>query len=207
MRIMNSANHRSALQEHHRLWRDDSRLLRRAIVLILWLFFTVSGTLGQQKPSEPQVEAAYLYNFGRFIEWPDTSAATAHSFTICVLGQDPFGPVLDATVSGETIGAKRVVARRISSPQDSLNCQILFLGSSESTRVTNILEFLSKNAVLTVSEIPEFSQRGGMVQFVREGNRVRFEVNLTATQKAGLSPSSELLKVATSVRRSPAPGD
>jgi hypothetical protein len=66
---------------------------------------------------------------------------------------------------------------------------------------------LNKNAVLTVSDIPQFSQRQGMIQFVMEENRIRFEVNLTATQQAGLALSSELLKVATVVRKSPQPGD
>ena len=197
----------AAFDKPRRLRRDQSPLLRLTIIAVSCMVFAVSSALAQQKPSEYQVEAAYLSNFGRFVEWPTNPTAPAHSFTICVLGHDPFGPILDATVSGETIGSKSVVARRISSAEDSANCQILFLSSSESARVTKILESLDKVAVLTVSDIPEFSQRGGMVQFVREGSRVRFEVNLTATQKAGLSPSSELLKVATNVRRSPAPAD
>ena len=65
------------------------------------------------------MRAAYLYNFGRFVEWP-AKVATAQnsSFTICVLGEDPFGHALDATLAGETIGNQKVAARRISSPQD-----------------------------------------------------------------------------------------
>ena len=87
------------------------------------------------------------------------------------------------------------------------DCQILFISSSEANRLNKIIEALDKNAVLTVSDIPEFSQRRGMIQFVLEENRIRFEVNLTATQRAGLTLSSELLKVATVVRRNPQPGD
>jgi hypothetical protein len=87
------------------------------------------------------------------------------------------------------------------------DCQILFISSSEANRLSKIIEALNKNAVLTVSDIPQFSQRQGMIQFVMEENRIRFEVNLTATQRAGLTLSSELLKVATAVRKSPQPGD
>ncbi len=94
-----------------------------------------------------------------------------------------------------------MVAKRISSPQESVSCQILFVGSTEGNRVGKIIDILDKQAVLTVSDMPEFSQRGGMIQFVLEGNRVRFEVNLAATQRAHLTLSSELLKVATTVRR------
>jgi len=154
------------------------------------------------KATDYQVKAAYLYNFGRFVEWPSEAAATkANAFTVCILGQDPFGAHLDTILAGETIGGRHVVAKRISSPQESVRCQILFVGSTEGNRLGNIIDILDKEAVLTVSDMAEFSQRGGMIQFVPEGNRVRFEVNLAATQRAHLTLSSELLKVATSVRR------
>ena len=83
----------------------------------------------------------------------------------------------------------------------SADCQILFISSSEVTRLNKIIEALDKSAVLTVSDIPQFSRHRGMIQFVSEENRIRFEVNLTATQRAGLTLSSELLKVATTVRK------
>ena len=137
----------------------------------------------------------------------EVTTAQTGAFTICVLGEDPFGQALDATLAGETIGNQRVAARRISSPQMSGDCQILFISSSEANRLNRIIEALDKSAVLTVSDIPQFSQRGGMIQFVLEENRIRFEVNLAATQRAGLTLSSELLKVATVVRKNPHPGD
>jgi YfiR/HmsC-like len=160
------------------------------------------------KPTDYDVKAAYLYNFGHFVEWPvNVTTAKNESFTVCVLGQDPFGPVLDAALVGETIAGKRVAAKRISTPQESGNCQILFMASAEEGRIKQIMETLNKQAVLTVSDMPRFSQRGGMIQFVLEGNRVRFEVNLTAVQQAGLSLSSDLLKVAAAVRRNSPSGD
>ncbi len=186
------------------MWRDHSCRLRRMIVAVTGLLFAVSSVLAEQKPNEYQVEAAYLYNFGRFVEWPAKGTTTkSDAFTICVLGEDPFGQALDATFAGATIENKSVVARRISSPNDSTDCQILFLSSSEANRLNKIIESLNKTAILTVSDMPQFSKRGGMIQFVLEGSRVRFEVNLSATQKAGLTLSSELLKVATVVRRNP----
>lgn len=159
------------------------------------------------KPTDYQVKAAYLYNFGRFVEWPSKAAAQKDSFTVCVLGQDPFGPALDTTLAGETIGGKHVVAKRIAAPEDSESCQILFLSSAESGRLKKIIEALDKEAILTVSDMPKFSQHGGMIQFVLDGNRIRFEVNLAATQHAGLTLSSELLKVAAAVRTSATTGD
>jgi hypothetical protein len=206
---MKRYSHRAALpQEYGRLSRDRGILLQRTIAVVMWLLFVGSSALGQQKPTEYQVEAAYLYNFGRFIEWPAKGTTTqTGGFTICVLGDDPFGQALDATLAGETIGSQKVAARRISSPQMSGDCQILFISSSEANRLDKIIDALDKNAVLTVSDIAQFAQRRGMIQFVLEENRIRFEVNLTAAQRAGLALSSELLKVATVVRKSPQPGD
>jgi hypothetical protein len=197
----------AASQEYGRLSRDRGVLLQCTIAAVVYLLFTWSSALGQQKPSEYQVEAAYLYNFGRFVEWPAKGTNAPGSFTICVLGEDPFGQALDAALAGEAIGNQRVIARRISSPQMSVDCQILFISSSEANRLNKIIEALNKSPVLTVSNIPQFSERRGMIQFVLEENRIRFEVNLTATQRAGLTLSSDLLKVATVVRKNPQPGD
>jgi hypothetical protein len=134
------------------------------------------------------------------VEWP-AAAAKEDSFAICVLGQDPFGQALDATLAGEAIEGKPVVARRISNPVDSVNCRILFISASEAIRLKEILAAIDKSAALTVSDMPEFSRRGGMIQFVLDGSRVRFEVNLSTARDAGLTLSSELLKVAVEVRR------
>jgi hypothetical protein len=175
-----------------------------AAVILVWTLVAVPCLWAQgPKPTDYDVKAAYLYNFGRFVEWPDSAATKSDSFNVCVLGQDPFGPALDATLAGETIGGKNVTARRISSPQEAVNCRILFMSSEEGSRLSKIMEALDRGSVLTVSDMPQFSQRGGMIQFVLEGKKVRFEVNLTAVQRAGLTLSSELLKVATTVRRNP----
>jgi hypothetical protein len=176
---------------------------------VAWVLIAVPCLPAQSsKPTDYDVKAAYLYNFGHFVEWPaNVASAQTESFTVCVLGQDPFGPVLDATLAGETIAGKRVAAKRISTLDESGSCQILFLSSAEEARLNTIIKALSRQAVLTVSDMPEFAKRGGMIQFVLEGKRVRFEVNLAAVQHAGLSVSSELLKVATTVRRNSSSGD
>jgi len=192
-----------------RVPRDQARwpVLRFGLLLstvaAAWTFLAIPALQAQNpRPTDYEVKAAYLYNFGRFVEWPGkVAAAQSGSFTVCVLGQDPFGPRLDATLAGETIGGKTIVAKRISSAEESDNCQIIFLSLADDSRLNKIIADLDKKAVLTVSDMPQFIKRGGMIQFVAEGKKVRFEVNLTATQHAGLTLSSELLKVATAVRK------
>jgi hypothetical protein len=162
----------------------------------------------QARPAEYAVKATYLYNFAKFVQWPSQVAAVKDDpFAICVLGQDPFGSALDATLAGETIAGKAVVAKRISKPQDGMDCRIVFISSSEQSRLRETLVTLDKTGVLTVSDMPDFSRRGGMIQFVLDGSRVRFEINLATASGAGLTLSSELLKVASVVRRNLEPGD
>ncbi len=189
-------------------WRShDPRPWLTAVALALTLLAVPCLRAQASRPTDYDVKAAYLYNFGRFVEWPASVTSNSDSFTVCVLGQDPFGPALDATLAGETIGGKSVTAKRISTPQEAARCHILFMSSAEDSRLSKIIEALDKEAVLTVSDMPKFSQRGGMIQFVLEGKKVRFEVNLGAVQHAGLTLSSELLKVATTVRRNSSTGD
>lgn len=183
---------------------------RQALALAGSVALLLVPALQAQKagPSEYQVKAAYLYNFGRFIEWPNKAGApNADPFGVCVLGQDPFGQSLDAVLAGETIHGASAVAARISKPKDAVNCRILFISSSEAGQLKQILEALEGTGVLTVSDLPQFSERGGMVQFVLEGKKVRFEVNLTPVEHAHLALSSQLLKVAVNLRRSDRMGD
>ena len=194
---------------------DVLQCTRRPCRLSQFMVLVVAGVLvgasclhaQQANPTEYEVKAAYLYNFGKFVEWPAKVTTASEFFSICVLGEDPFGSTFDATIAGESINGKRVVVKRITKPQDAVSCRILFISSSEEGRLQEILATLDKTSVLTVSDLSQFTRRGGMIRFVMDANRVRFEVNLTTAEHAGLTLSSQLLKVAISVRRGSQAGD
>ncbi len=177
------------------IWRNAHALRSRA-ALVLAVVCLLSG-YGRAQHTEYEVKAVYLYQFGRFVHWPDTSG---NNFPICVLGYDPFGPVLDSTVDGESLEGKKLSVRRVSSAQQAADCRILFVSSSEQHRLESIFSALSDKPVLTVSDIGGFCDRGGMIQFVLEGERVRFEVNRAAAERVGLTFSSDLLRVAMLVK-------
>lgn len=182
------------------------RLVAAVAVCVLLFPCILNGQ--KTKATEYDVKAAYLFNFARFAEWQAGSpAARNDTFAICVLGQDPFGAALDAVVAGEIIAGKSVVARRVTKPREAVNCRVLFISSSEESRLLEILGALDGACVLTVSDMPQFSRRGGMIQFVADSNKVRFEINLANAGAAGLTLSSELLKVAVTVIRNSQPGD
>ena len=177
------------------------KVLIRGVIAIPWLCFAAAPAVCQvDKPSEDQVKAAYLYNFGRYVKWPPIAATDqARSFTICVFNEDPFGATLDAVLSRQALNGKPVVIKRIAKPQDASGCRIAFIHVAQSDRLQDMLASLNQNSVLTVSDMPDFLHQGGMVQFVLHDERVRFEINLTTTTSARLTMSSELLKVASAV--------
>jgi hypothetical protein len=161
----------------------------------------------KSRPGEYDVKAAYLFNFGRFVSWPDQGSVNNGVFPICVLGQDPFGRALDNMLTGEKINGAEVTIRRLQRPEEALNCRLLFISASEDSRLQAILQVLGKSPVLTVSDLPNFTRHGGMIQFVLEDERVRFSVNLAAAENSGLVLSSQLLKVASSIQGSTRAGD
>ncbi|MBW0147877.1 YfiR family protein [Marinobacter arenosus] len=167
--------------------------------LIALLLCALVGASNASVRSEYEVKAAFLYNFTRFITWTEPQA-DGSDLEICVLGQDPFGDLLeqlDGRVSqGRTLGLAYPA-----SLSDSENCQILFVGSAKSRDLPAITDYATKHQMLTISEIPGFVEGGGVIGYVKEGNVIRFEINLKAAQSAGLHVNSRLLELAVRVIR------
>ena len=185
------------------------RLLRPVTAMLVLLISCHDVICAQsRKSTEYDVKAAYIYNFGKFIRWPASiSPASNEPFAICVLGKNPFGPALEATVKGESIEGRKLGVRYLASMAEASGCRILFVSNSEERHVGAVLEEAGRRPILTVSDIPGFVDRGGDIEFVAVGEKIRFKVNLVAAEKAGLSLSSELLKVAVTVKRNGQSGD
>ncbi|HEY5254925.1 MAG TPA: YfiR family protein [Acidobacteriaceae bacterium] len=180
---------------------DCRALLVTGCFAVAWLFaaptFLAQGVAQTAAPTQDDVEAAYLYNFAKFVTWPST--AKADVLNICILGKDPFGPTLDQIVAGESIDGRHLAVVRLSDEHSVQPCGILFIGESESLHIDQDLAAVAQLPILTVSEISGFMEDGGTIQFVLQEDRVRFEVNLNAARKSGIGLSSQLLKVATKV--------
>lgn len=153
------------------------------------------------RASEYQLKAVFLFNFVQFVDWPATAAeASPRPLLIGILGDDPFGAFLDETVRGERLGARPIQVRRYRQVTDIEECDILFVSRSERERIPGILSVLQRRPVLTVSDADGFADRGGMIQFITDKNRIRLRINLEAAQAANLTISSKLLRVADVVR-------
>jgi hypothetical protein len=177
-------------------------LLRRALpglaVLGVLLGFAGPGP-AETTPAdlEYEVKAAFLFNFAKFVEWPpDAFPDPATPVTICIVGEDPFGQGLDAVVEGETLNGRRLAVRRLRDLLQARDCHVLFVSRSEKERLPALLAGLRSGGVLTVGEGDGFLEQGGMIRFVLEQNRVRFDINLDAAEHARLKLSSKLLRLA-----------
>lgn len=154
-----------------------------------------AGATASQIP-EYHLEAVFLFNFAQFVEWPPGAFPEAKGpLVIGILGDDPFGDYIDETVRGERVEDRPIVVRRFKSIEDVKTCHILYISRSEGGRVEQILARLSERPVLTVSDVDRFNRLGGMIRFVTEGNRVRLRINNNAARSAGLTISSNLLRL------------
>ena len=153
----------------------------------------------QGEHSENEVEAADLLNFGKFMRHTDGHVYHA-TFDICILGRDTIGKQIDDAASKQTIDHLPVRVPRIADATLAKSCEIVFMSVYEDEHIREDMVILQGADVLTVSDTSDFLERGGMIQFVKVANHVRFAVNLDALNRSHLALSSELLKVAVAVK-------
>lgn len=152
------------------------------------------------------VRAAYLFNFAKFIEWPDDAFEDEKMpFVIGALGDDPFGKRLDATVKEKKIAQREVKTLRLSWSKRTdrakvKDCHIPYISNSERHRLREIFAALENQPVLLVSDIGGFASDGGMIGFVLEKQRIVFEINRDALEHAELKASAKLLRLARIVK-------
>jgi hypothetical protein len=157
------------------------------------LFFLPCAQAGSYE--EYQVKAAFLHKFAKFVEWPSGAfSSDADPFMLCVAGKDPFGKALD-TLHDKTVGNRKIVVRKFQSTEDAGKCHILFIGSSEKSGLQQILKAVRNKQILTVGDTEGFAQSGVMINFTLQEGKVQFEINPQAVKQAGLTVSSQLLKV------------
>jgi uncharacterized protein DUF4154 len=179
------------------------RIVRRARLLVLVAAVLAPGPAARSEtapaPTEYQVKAAFLYSFAKFVQWPDDAFhGPEEPFVVGVLGEDPFGTVLDQTLVGKTVLNRPVVIKRFAKVED-VQAQILFVAASAARDLPRVLKALRGRAILSAGESEGFAESGGVVGFKTQEKRVRFEINLSRAEEGRLKISSQLLKLATIV--------
>lgn len=159
-----------------------------------------SRPLAVAQVPEHEVRAAFVYNFTKFIEWP-AAAVPPTAFHICVVGDNRLSQSLLAMVKDETVQGRPIALVAPAAESDVTNCQILYVGQGEAVRGRRALNAARQLPILTVGDSPRFLDDGGAIRFVIEGDRVKFDVNLPAVERAGLSVASAVLRVARHVEK------
>lgn len=189
---------------HYLQTKKNLSAARLLCVAALLSLFTL-GSPGPA-PAAPQtkahhVQAVFLYNLTRFVDWPKSWAEHSDYFTIGIVGDPPFGAVIDQVVAGEQWRGKPMRVVRFAEPEEmnGRQCDILYIGSDRLRQFERFRGKLNGLPVLTVGDSPGFLEMGGMVNLVRKQQRIGLGVNLPAVRHSGLSISSKLLRLATIV--------
>jgi hypothetical protein len=161
-------------------------------VLSLFAGFSVAAE------DENMIKAAMLYNFAKFVEWPEDSLVTDNRIVFCIAGKSGLNAPLQQ-LQGKPLKSKTISVRQIARPLDVIGCQILFISHSESARLSSYLQQSNRHNILTVSDMEQFAESGGMIGFTEVDNRIRFEINPETAHKQRIQISSYLLNLARRV--------
>jgi hypothetical protein len=168
-----------------------------ACVAALALIASSAGDAAHLEPSEYGLKSVFLYQFCRFMEWPDSAFSSPNDpLIIGVVGEDPFGPLLKEAVQGETYHGRPIRIEHYRSPRDIKRCHILFVSRDDTDQMSEITSMIAGKSVVTVGETDGFLDRGGMIALTADRNRVRLRVNASTLRAAKVDVSSKLLRVA-----------
>lgn len=168
--------------------------MRKQLLILLCGMLVAAQCANAQEagPTEYQVKAAFLYNFAKFIEWP---ADTGGTLNLCLLGEDNFGRDID-DIEGKTAAGKVLSVRRIKSVHEVRKCRMLFIASPENEQLDSVLAAAQGLNILTVGDTNGYAERGVVINFYKEQNKIRFEINKAAAARSGLKISSKLFGLA-----------
>ena len=151
--------------------------------------------------SQYALQAAYLFKFGAFVEWPASAFSAPDSpLVLCIQGADPLGDGLEKSLEGKTIGARPLTVRRVKAPTREVGCHIFYIAAGDAKQAHDALGVLRGSPVLTVTDTAAAGDQGEVIHFVISDNRVRFNIDDDAAAAGGLAISSRLLSLAVSVK-------
>ncbi len=164
---------------------------RGLAALTAFVLLIAGGTAAAQ---EARVKAAYLFNFAKFIEWPESATSPGGPFVIGVLGEGPVPPAL-FELDGRQVRGRRVAVRSFIG-RGGAGCRILFVDSDRTSAFAQESERWSAPGILTVGEGDEFLRAGGIIALVHVRGTIRYRINLGAAHASGINISSKILKLA-----------
>jgi hypothetical protein len=156
---------------------------------------------------EYRVKAGFLYNFTLYVAWPDDAFADdAAPFRIALYGTERIGAAFDQ-LTAKTVRQRDVTVSPFSALPGAARppCHMLYIDTRDAVVAAELLARVAGQPVLTIGHMPGFAEMGGMINFYLQDNKLRFEINPAAAKQAGLTISSQLLKLARIIDSPSAP--
>jgi len=150
---------------------------------------------------EPKLKAAFIYNFAKFVEWTpiDSNNNSSQPFVIGILGTDPIVKELMA-IEGKPIKGRNLILKPLSNIKEINDCKVVFISASEKNNLIHILNAVKNKEILTISDMNDFVENGGIIGFVRVENKIRFDINLKTAEDSHLKIRSDLLTLARKIK-------
>jgi len=171
-------------------------------VTITALMLALGRWCRSDEPSLARVEAAFVYNFTQFVEWPADAFATKDApFVVAIVGEDPFAGALDQAMAGKQANGHPIVVKHFASADRIESCQLLFVPAAQDAAVGAILANAANRPILTVGQTDAFMRGGGAIRLLVEDGHMRFQLSPDAMDAAKLKASAKLMKLARIYRK------
>jgi hypothetical protein len=174
----------------------DVRVTTSIVRMTMAVLLLAPGAAVAQDVTESALKAAFVYNFAKFTEWPADAVPATGPFVMCVVGDEGLARELERTVRGHLLGGRAIAVSMVAVPSLQGACHVLYVSRVSADEAAQIVATLSHAPVLTLSDIPGFTQRGGMAQFFFESSQLRFRIRAESATRARLRISSTLLELA-----------
>lgn len=171
----------------------------RLYCLALTLVLAVVPVLGLDSRRESQLKSAIVYRFLSFVEPRVAAPESQRPWVIGIMARDPLPESFTRTVTGKLLKGRLISVLALNSPDNAARCDVVFLDAAHSHQLPHVLRAIADRSVLVVGEGSAFLERGGMIALMEEGDRIQFEVNLAAAERAGLQFRAQLLKLARQI--------
>lgn len=174
------------------------QMWRQMVIFTLMMVIILTKAHGYSAAEEYEIKAAFLYNLGNYLRFPETALSednVEQEFFICILGRDPFQQNIDTAAEDEKIQGHPVKIKRLQRIQEAEGCHLLFISDSERSRLKNLFQTLAHRPILTVGDMDDFIEQGGMLKFYNDNNKIRLALDLEKVRAVDIKPSANLLKI------------
>jgi hypothetical protein len=167
--------------------------MRTSILLVFSIFITIGTGVAQERPPH-EIHAAMLYNFIKYVQWPNEGEAG--EFVVGVIGDDNVFNTLKQWYDGKPKGSKKYVIKKLSSPAESSDCQVVYVGKSKNKDFETIKNTTAGKSILTITDGNGLGQKGSCINFKVVDGKLKFELNQATVNGSNLKISSQLSSMA-----------